>query len=1167
MTGMPFSGSFAAFAEPVPQSQSQSAVIINGTVLDENNEPVIGASVVQKGTSRNGAATDFEGNFAIKVVPGTPLEISYVGYKTVVMNASQGMMVYLQPTTEQLNELVAIGYGTQKRANLTGAVATVDVARTMESRPVQDVTKALQGAIPGLTITNTNGGIASDASIRIRGVGTLTNGQSSDPLIVVDGVPVDNLNFIDPNDIQDISVLKDAASAAVYGSRAAFGVILITTKGASSKDKVSVSYSNNFAWSSATILPEFVNTVDQLEASLQAYYRNPTGANAKTEVGGMFYKDLLPYAKAWQEQHGGKRYTDYRQMMPYVDENNVGDYILTSDGNWLRYADWDVKKLMFDNAAPSQKHNVTLEGTSGKTQYRLSFGYDSKQGLLRFNPDKMSRYMANANISTDITKWLKAGTRLSFTQREYTEPNTPNNVYQYVWRWAPYMQTYGWMPDPTTNAEIPFRNTLSQLILAPTDKAVTRQSRMQAWAQAEIIKGLTLQADFTYDYRTFSSHASWQEMTMWEWGNKAFTPYTWPTAGQERTRAFQEKDDMDRWTTNVFATYAKNFAQAHNLKVMLGFSAEQMRYDNLAGARYGLVDYKLPEINLTNGTEASSYYLTGGSGHRATAGFFGRVNYDYLGRYLLEFNGRYDGSTRFPAHKQWAFFPSASAGWRFSEESFFKPLSNWWSNGKLRASYGHLGNENLAANQFISTITLGNQNVNWINSSGTCISSAGTPTLVATSLTWERVITTDIGIDLGFFNNSLSASFDWYSRETRDMLAPGMPLPSTLGASSPLENGGRMRTNGWELSVNFNHSFGDWDVWAGATIGDARSKVTKWGSNESKSLYSWCAGVGGYRFYEGQTFGDIWGFEYDRFFEVGDFVGKDDKGVWQYGENTPDQSYLAWDPFTFGPGDVKYKDLNGDGVINNGDPTMIEWNGKYYVAGDPGYADAEAALKAPNEADRSKMVPVGTLANHGDLKVVGNALPRYEYSFRIGAAWKGFDIDFFFQGIGQRKMWQISKFTMPFASKNDGFFQHMMSYNKYVVNENDQIVDYEINQNNEYPVLTSGDFGFNYRFGNTCRQGKNNFVLSDRYLVNMAYLRMKNITLGYTIPADITKKAYIQKARVYFSAENPFFIYNGAGKHSIDPEISDVAAGEGVASFGYANPMMKSYSFGVQVTF
>lgn len=301
MTGMPFSGSFAAFAEPVPQSQSQSAVIINGTVLDENNEPVIGASVVQKGTSRNGAATDFEGNFAIKVVPGTPLEISYVGYKTVVINASQGMMVYLQPTTEQLNELVAIGYGTQKRANLTGAVATVDVARTMESRPVQDVTKALQGAIPGLTITNTNGGIASDASIRIRGVGTLTNGQSSDPLIVVDGVPVDNLNFIDPNDIQDISVLKDAASAAVYGSRAAFGVILITTKGASSKDKVSVSYSNNFAWSSATILPEFVNTVDQLEASLQAYYRNPTGANAKTEVGGMFYKDLLPYAKAWQE--------------------------------------------------------------------------------------------------------------------------------------------------------------------------------------------------------------------------------------------------------------------------------------------------------------------------------------------------------------------------------------------------------------------------------------------------------------------------------------------------------------------------------------------------------------------------------------------------------------------------------------------------------------------------------------------------------------------------------------------------------------------------------------------------------------------------------------------------------------------------------------------------
>ncbi|MDE6486378.1 MAG: TonB-dependent receptor [Muribaculaceae bacterium] len=1143
--GLPFGYSFSAYAEPVPQTQSQNVATITGTILDENNEPVIGASVMQKGVKANAVTTNFDGNFVIKVAPGTKLVISYVGYKSEEMAAANGMTVYLQPTTEQLDQLVVVGYGTQKKANLTGAVATVDVARVMDSRPVQDVTKALQGAVPGLTITTGNGGINSDATIRIRGVGTLTNGQASDPLIVVDGVPVDNLNFVDPDDIADISVLKDAASSAVYGARAAFGVVLITTKGANKKDKVSVSYSNNFAWSAPTTMPDFAYAADDVLGSLQAYYRN-SGTN-KTVVGDMYYADILPYLETWQQQHGGKRYDSYVQLQPYQDENNIGDYRVFDDGSWFRYADWDINKTLYNSAAPSQKHNISLEGTSGKTQYRLSFGYDSKQSLMRYNPEKMHRYMANANISTEITSWLKAGTRLSFTQREYTEPNTPSNFLQYAWRWAPFVSAWGYIPDPTTGEEVPFRNTLSERLLAPTDKTVSRQSRLQAWAQAEIIKGLTLQADFTYDFRTVDTHASWLTQTTWDWGGQAWATYTWPSAGQSRTRAYQTKNDMDRWTTNVFATYAKTFAQDHNLKVMAGFSAEQMRYDNLSAGRYGLVDFNLPEINLTNGSEASDYIVTGGSGHRATAGFFGRVNYDYKGRYLFEANGRYDGSTRFPAHKQWAFFPSFSAGWRFSEEDFFKPVTNWWSNGKLRASYGHLGNENLADNQFISTITLGNKNVNWLNASGTPINGASMPTLVSSTLTWERVITTDVGIDLGFFNNSLNVTFDWYQRDTKDMLAPGMPLPSTLGASSPLENAGNMRTNGWELAVSYNKSFGDWDIWATATIGDARSKVTKWASNEHKTLYSWYYGATGYRFYEGQTFGDIWGFEYDRYFEESDFSGKvldpetgEWTGAWNYANGVANQDALDFGNFHFGPGDVKFKDLNGDGVINNGDPDMVDENGN--------------------------KIPVGTMRNHGDLKVIGNALPRYEYGLRIGAAWKGFDIDLFFQGIGKRNMWQVSNFVMPFAQANSGLFTHQLSYNSYIVDDNNQIIGYNVDQSNAYPNLTSGDFAYHSTMRNTCNQGINNWTINDRYLVNMAYLRMKNITVGYTIPASITTKAYIQKARVYFSTENPFFIYNGAGKYGIDPEMEG-GVSEGYAGFGRNNAMMKSYSFGLQVTF
>ncbi len=1135
LAGMPATGVFSAYAEPAPQQQGEATTLIEGQVFDENNEPVIGASVVQKGVKGNGVATDAFGNFKIRVRPGQTLEFSYVGYKTVLVKAANGMTVYLEPTTEQLNELVAIGYGSQKRANLTGAVATVDVARTMENRPVQDVTKALQGAVPGLTITSSSGDINSTSDIRIRGVGSLTNGRSSSPLIVVDGVPVDNLDYIDPNDIQDISVLKDAASAAVYGARASFGVILITTKEAAKKDKVSISYSANFAWSTPTVLPNFVSSVEDAKASLQTFYRGM--GSDKSVVGDMFYKDMIPYFEKWYEQHGD-RYDKIVSLQPYVDENNIGDYRIIN-GKIIRYADWDMKETVY-RWAPQQKHNVSLEGTSGKTQYRLSFGYNGRENMMRYVPEKLSQYMANANISTQVTSWLKAGTRISFTQRDYQEPNTPSNTLQYAMRWAPFVSTWGTMTNPETGEERYFRNTLSERILAPTDRIRTRQTRLQAWIQAEIIKGLTVNADFTYDFRSANTKASWAIQETWDWGSKPWSVYRWPSTGQDGTLVRARKNDMDRWTTNIFATYSKTFAQDHNLKVMAGFSAERYTYDNLYAQHKGRYDLDLIDLDLTYGTEASDFAISGGSGHSATAGFFGRVNYDYKNRYLIEGNLRYDGSTRFPAHKQWALFPSFSAGWRFSEESFFELVNSWWSNGKLRASYGHLGNENIGSNAFISIITPGSKNVSWLNIAGTQLNGATMPTLVNSTLTWERVITTDVGLDLGFLNNSLNVTFDWFNRETRDMLAPGMPLPSTLGASAPTENAGTLRTNGWELSVSYNKSFGDWDIWATATLGDSKSKVVKWASNEHKTLYSYYWGESGYRFYEGQTYGDIWGFEYDRYFEKSDFSGQNANGVWQYGEGVADQSYLETGSFHFGPGDVKFVDRNGDGVINNGDPNMKDADGN--------------------------PIPVGTLANHGDLKVIGNALPRYEYSFRLGAAWKGFDLDLFFQGVGKRAMWVVSNSVQPFAQSNSGLFEHQQSYNRYVVDENGKITDYIINQDNLYPNLTTGDMGYNSRMRNTCNQGWNNFTNNDRYIVNMAYLRMKNITFGYTLPTDITTKAYLQKVRVYFSAENPFFIYNGAGKFKLDPEVHG-GVSEGYYGFGRNHPTMKSYSFGVQVSF
>ena len=1138
--GMPLTGNFAAFAAPEPQSQSQSVVTITGTVLDENNEPVIGASVVQKGVQGNAAATDFDGNFTLRVPAGSMLRISYVGYKPVEMAAKQGMMVYMQPTTEQLNELVAIGYGTQKKANLTGAVATVDVARTMDSRPVQDVTKALQGAVPGLTITTLSGNISEDATIRVRGLGTLSNNQESNPLIVVDGVPVDNLNFVNPEDIQDISVLKDASSAAVYGSRASFGVILITTKSASTKDHVSVSYNNNFAWSQATILPHFANTVDQIEQSLASAYAG--AGSLTTEVGGLNYADLLPYAQAWQTQHGGKPYTDYRELKPFQSWDNVGDYVVLPNGQWLRYAEWDINKLLYNNAVPSQKHNVTLEGTSGKTQYRLSFGYDAKQGALKYNPEKMHRYMVNANITTQVFSWLKAGARINFTQREYTEPNLSRNSYQYFWRWPSFFETYGYVYNEN-GEQVGFRNDISNRTLAHTDKTVSRQTRLQGWLQAKIIEGLTLQADFTYDIRTSRTKAAYTPYTVYNtWSADAFTDYT--NVMQPATFARYEDTDNDMWTMNVFGTYEKTFNNDHNLKVMLGASAEQQEIDYVLALKRGLIDYNLPNFALTDGGNGN-YNITGSNNDRATAGFFGRINYDYKGIYLLEVNGRYDGSSRFPAHDQWAFFPSFSAGYRFSEESYFEPLKSWWSNGKIRASYGELGNEAVGDYLFLSTISrIASDKVTWLaDAQGTKITEMSIPSLVSKDLTWERIGTTDVGVDLGFFNNALNVNFDWYSRETRDMLAYGQELPQVLGATAPLTNSGRMRTNGWEIQLGWNHSFGDADVFVTANIGDARTKITDW-VNTDKIYQSIPGNFDRGRYYEGQYVGDIWGFEFDRYFEESDFTGKDGR-QWIYAPGIADQTPLQTNSaFIYGPGDVKFKDLNGDGVINAGDENMRDENGE--------------------------LIPIMSVKNHGDAKVIGNMLPRYEYSFRLGGAWKGFDLDLFFQGVGKRSMWFCGSTVIPFAQTNTGIFEHQLDANQYIFDDNHQIVGYEINQDNLYPNVFATAFGFSGTYNQIFGQGRYNFYPSNRYLTDMSYLRLKNVTFGYTIPASITQKAYIQKARIYFSAENLAFLHNGAGKFKLDPELATGDGGQssanGIATFGRTAPMMRTFSFGIQVT-
>ncbi|MBR1803521.1 MAG: TonB-dependent receptor [Muribaculaceae bacterium] len=1121
------SGSYV-MAESAPQvmSASQAGTYVTGQVTDEKGEPIIGASVTEIGTTR-GTVTDVDGKFSLRASGKGKIQVSFIGYKTITLNPGSNLNISLAEDNALLDEVVVVGYGQQKKVNLTGAVSVVDMDKAVGSRPEADLAKALQGAVPGLTVINNSGNLADSPTLKIRGVGTLSNSSVSDPLIVVDGVAVEDLSMINSADIKSISVLKDAASTSIYGTRAAFGVILITTKKAEKGERVSVRYNNNFAWDQATVLPDFPDVPTQLQAAIAAKLR----ANGqRAELFGMNFDELLPYAIAWRDQNGGKK-KGYSEMREFQSWDDVGDYALIN-GKPMYYADFDVKDIWYRNAAPSQNHNVSLQGSSGRTTYYTSFGYNSKEDLMPWNPAKRRRYNAALNLQTDITDWLTAGARVNFTRRQMTDADVWSSIYPTVWRWASFF-----VPSGTVNGD-DFRMVAFQR-QAGERKRITDQLRLNAYLKANVTKDITLNADFTYDIRNYNfSSLENHSVVGYNWSG-AFAPTT--IVNQNTTKPQRQNYKQNQWTVNVYANWAKTINEAHNFNVMLGGSGEVISGDNFYAQTRSLYSEDYPEMNLTYGTP-DQYVITSYTTDRSTAGYFGRFNYDYKGIYLLELNGRYDGSSSFAAGKHWAFFPSMSLGYRFSEEKYFEAAKKYVSNGKVRFSYGSIGNQAIGADMFLPTITVVQNNTAtgyryWLNSAGTLVNEFDMPKWVSSSLTWERINTLDVGLDLGFLNDQIVLGFDWYQRTTNDMLAPGTALPGSVGASAPYTNNGSIRTRGWELSINWRKQFNkDLGLYANFSIGDSKTKVTKW--NSAAQLIGHPYGVTGYNdayshIYEGMTWGDIWGFETDRYFTVDDFV-LDDKGqVVSYKEGVADQTGIqTGDGFVFGPGDIKYKDLNNDGKIDGGD---------------------------------------GTLGNHGDLKVIGNTLPRYEYSFHVGGNWKGFDLDLFFQGVGKRDMWSVSSFVAPAMRDADvAIYANQTSYNIYdptgallqhPTNPGQPYVN--ISEKNDFPALYSGSNSAGNVVGLSAEGGSHNYYPQTKYLVNMSYLRVKNITLGYTLPTALTQKAYIQKLRLYASVDNLGFIHKGNGKLPLDPEMN----GGSEITWGRTWPITRSWSFGLQLTF
>ncbi|MBS7373217.1 MAG: TonB-dependent receptor, partial [Muribaculaceae bacterium] len=1058
-------------ATPAPQVVASSATsIVKGSVVDENGEPIIGASVQEVGTTR-GTTTNVKGEFSLKAGVGAKLQISYVGYKTENVKAADGMKVKMVTDNALLDEVVVVGYGQQKKVNLTGAVSNVDLEKTLTARPEQDVTKALQGAIPGLTILTTSGDINEEATMKIRGIGSL-NGTGS-PLIVVDGVPTENLSMVNGNDIASISVLKDAASSSIYGSRAAFGVILITTKQAKKGDRVSVNYTANFAWDKATYLPDYPDVPTQLEAALRAKARQGSGS---VELFGMYFDQLLPYAKKWKEQNSGK--IGYGEMRPYVDDNNVGDYRFIGNQP-MYYADFDIQDIWYSNAAPSQSHNVTMSGSSGRTRFFTSFGYNAKEDIMKFNPGQRKRYNATVNLQTDITDWLTAGTRINYSRRHFSRADTWNNMYQYIWRWGSFF-----IPSGTINGE-DFRVVAMQKQAARKVTAFD-QFKLNAFLKANITKELTVNADFTWQVDDFNSKSTDNSVYGMNWSG---TSPQW-IVGQSNTDTWRDNSKMETWTANFYVNYAKSINDAHNFNVMAGVNGENMTYDYFYAQRPELYSLDYPELNLTYG-DRTKWEINASTNDRASAGYFGRINYDYKGIYLLELNGRYDGSSRFPAGDKWAFFPSGSIGYRFSQEAYWDKLRETVSNGKLRFSYGEIGNENVGSSwPYIATIgTISASYVGWLNGSNTKVNEFDLPEWVSSSLTWERIKTIDIGLDLGLLKDMVTVGFDWYQRTTNDMIAPGKALPPSVGASTPTTNSGSLRTRGWELTINWRKQFSnDLGLYANFSIGDSKSVVTKWDNDQNighplSTAYA----------YAGQVWGDIWGFETDRYFTEADFTGKNADGSWIYAPGVADQTGIQTQTFVYGPGDIKFKDLDGSGVIDGGK---------------------------------------GTVDDHGDLKVIGNCLPRYEYSFHIGGTYKGFDLDLFFQGVGKRDMWTQSSFVFPEMREADlAIYANQTSYNIYEPEKG--IVN--ISESNAFPCLYPGNEYAGNVTGLAGEGGCHNYYPQTKYLVDMSYLRLKNVTLGYTLPVELTKKAFVQKLRFYVSCNNLFLLHKGSGDLPIDP--------------------------------
>lgn len=1092
----------------MPFSAAGQSATVKGTVTDNTGEPLMGAGIMVKGTS-NGCITDQDGNFELKGVsyPVT-LVASFIGLSDKEVNlasaAESPCAIVLEADQNYLNEVVVVGYGTQKKVNVTGAVGVVD-GKELAMRPVNSAAQALQGADPSLLLTSGSGGIeGSEYSVTIRGNVSINSGS---PLILIDGVE-GSLSQVNPNDIESVSVLKDASACAIYGAKASAGVVLINTKNGG-EGTAKINYNGRVSLVTNTTSTDFISTAYDHVTLCNEFYEYFKGYGAWT-----FSDEQIEMMK--ERRYDVTEHPD----RPWVIPDATGTYTYLYLGNF----DW--YDFIFKQTRPETEHNISVRGGTDKVKYYVSGRYLYKEGIFdNVAEDIYNSFSLRSKIDAKITKWLTYSNSLSFERMLYSyggfwEHDGTTGVTSQGILWN-LTQNVGpmftpWNPDGTVNMYPGYMADATSPIFSGrggvftdgrnSNKRTNNYITMTNRFTFDIVKGLKFIADYTYrrrdkveSYRSLPTANSYDNINKRLYVNPDTSlPQGAFTNGSVYDFYRESRYYQDGHVINAFFNYNGSFGN-HNVAATLGGNFDDYNGSTLMAQQKGSLSDNLAFISLmtneagTNNIEKASQSI---SSYR-TLGFFARVNYDYKGKYLLELSGRYDGSSRFPAGQRWGFFPSASAGWRISEEPFFKPLKGWWNMAKLRASYGSLGNQQVSNYYYWDTIKTGTLNM-LLNGTSKASYAHGTVPL-SSDLTWETVTTTNIGLDLGFFQNRLNVTADFYIRDTKNMLTKSMTLPAVYGSQAPKTNAADLRTTGYEISVSWRDDFKlagqPFNYGVSASLGDLKTVITKF-DNPTKLLSD---------NYVGKVLGDIWGYTTDGLFatdeEAAEYAAaindkNANKGV--YAGKAPLNHLMA--------GDIKYVDVDGNKEINTG---------------------------------------ANTLDDPGDRKIIGNSKPRYNYSFRGDLSWYGIDLQIFLQGVGKMN-W------MPDA--NCIYFWNTYSYHRPTFIPK----DFEEKCWSSEEGADNSKALYPRRRGRMCNSG--NLVTSDYWLQDASYIRLKNLTIGYTLPL---KTKAVEKVRFYFSGENlAYWSPMKKWTSAVDPEVATTGA-YGDMLYPYA----KTFSFGVDITF